>query len=130
MQRRNSRLAMAFVGLGLLTCAACQHDPAPAALAQPEAAPAAPMKPLAFVQAACGGCHAVEATGLSPNPQAPRWVDIANQHGLDRETLASWLADAHNYPEMMDFDLDPDQVQMIADYMITLRSEDYRRQPD
>ncbi len=89
-----------------------------------------PHEGLAFVQAACGGCHSVEASGLSPNPQAPRWIDIVNQQGLDEDSLASWLADAHNYPEMMDFDLDPDQVEMIADYMLTLRSEDYRRQPD
>lgn len=127
MRHPNARFATAFSGLALLACTACQHVSTAAAAEQPAAAP---MKPLAFVQAACGGCHAVEATGLSPNPQAPRWVDIANQHGLDRETLANWLADAHNYPEVMDFDLDPDQVQMIADYMITLRSPDYRRQPD
>lgn len=113
--------------LTLALCAACMHtSPAPAA-DQPSRHS---YNTLAFVQAACGGCHALEANGLSPNPQAPRWADIANQHGLDRETLTNWLADAHNYPEMMDFDLDPDQVEMIADYMLTLRSQGYIRQPD
>lgn len=113
--------------LVFLACAACTHTTAPVAIEQMKNPP---YSTLAFVQAACGGCHAVESTGLSPNPQAPRWADIANQHGLSEETLASWLADAHNYPEMMDFDLDPDQVKAIAQYMLTLRSEDYRRQPD
>ena len=113
--------------LTLFACAACMHsNSTPTAVA----AESHPHEALAFVQAACGGCHAVETTGLSPNPQAPRWVDIANQHGLSEATLASWLADAHNYPEMMDFDLDPEQVEMIADYMLTLRSEGYVRQPD
>jgi hypothetical protein len=36
-----------------------------------------------------------------------------------------WLTDAHNYPEIMDFDLDPLQVEDIADYILTLRSDDY-----
>lgn len=85
---------------------------------------------LAFVQAACGGCHAVEPPHLSPNPLAPRWVDIANRPELDEQSIAAWLRDAHNYPEEMDFDLDPDQAEMIADYMLSLRSPDYRRMPD
>ncbi len=85
---------------------------------------------LAFVQAACGGCHAVEAPGLSPNPASPPFADIANRDGLTKATLLNWLTDAHNYPEVMDFDLDPPQVEEIADYILTLRSEDYRQLPD
>ena len=103
------------------------------AVAQVDSAPSAATpdhETLAFVQAACGGCHSVEANDLSPSPQAPRWVDIANREGLNEDTLASWLRDAHNYPEMMDFDLDGDQVDMIAEYMLTLRSAEYKRAPD
>lgn len=113
----------------VLAGAACQH------VGDGEAAQLAPKSTaeherLAFVQAACGGCHAVEPPLLSPNPLAPRWVDIANREGLNEATLASWLKDAHNYPEEMDFDLDPEQVDLIASYMLTLRSPDYQRQPD
>lgn len=85
---------------------------------------------LAFVQAGCGGCHAVEGNDLSPNPQAPRFIDIANREWLTRETLATWLADAHNYPEMMDFDLEREQVDDIAGYLFAMRDKDYRRMPD
>ena len=85
---------------------------------------------LAFVQAACGGCHSVEPPDLSPNPMSPPFADIANREGLTEATLVGWLTDAHNYPEMMDFDLDPPQVEDIADYILTLRSEDYRKLPD
>ena len=85
---------------------------------------------LAFIQAACGGCHAVEVGYLSPNPQAPRWEDLANREGLSEETLANWLYDAHNYPEIMDFDLDPVRAKKIADYILQMRSEDYRPLPE
>jgi mono/diheme cytochrome c family protein len=85
---------------------------------------------LAFVQAACGGCHAVEAPGLSPNPASPPFADIANRRGLTRDTLVTWLTDAHNYPEVMDFDLDTPQVGQIADYILTLRSENYKPVPE
>lgn len=122
----------------MLSVAACTHgtseEAAPVVATPVAAVPPVAAKPdhesLAFVQAACGGCHAVEANDLSPNPQAPRWVDIANRPELTEDTLASWLRDAHNYPEIMDFDLDGDQVDMIAAYMVTLRSPDYKRAPD
>jgi cytochrome c553 len=112
----------------LIMTSACAHNDAVSAEASGNAA-APDHDTLAFVQAACGGCHAVEKGYLSPNPQAPRWVDIANREGLSEETLASWLYDAHNYPEMMDFDLDRSRADEIADHMLKLRSEDYRPLP-
>ncbi|MFL0355107.1 hypothetical protein ACI5KX_01405 [Erythrobacter sp. GH1-10] len=90
----------------------------------PEAAASDPQPP-AFVEAACGGCHAVQPPFLSPNPAAPSFEAIANREGLTEDTLGTWLADAHNYPEVMDFDLEPGHVEQIADYMVTLRREDY-----
>lgn len=85
---------------------------------------------LTFVQAACGGCHAVEPPHLSPNPASPPFADIANRDGLTKDTLVRWLTDAHNYPEVMDFDLDPPQVEDVADYILTLRTPDYTRAKD
>lgn len=82
---------------------------------------------LAFAQGACGGCHAVEHPGLSPNPEAPPFAAIVNRPGLTRQTLTAWLRDAHNYPEEMDFDLDPPQVEALVDYLLTLEDENYRR---
>ncbi len=81
--------------------------------------------PPAFVEAACGDCHSVEPAFLSPNPNAPSFESIANREGLTDDTLSSWLADAHNYPELMDFDLNADQIDVVADYMITLRRAEY-----
>lgn len=116
----------------LLAATACQQAYGAGSV---ESAPPAPTSEaehhrLAFVQAACGGCHAVEAPGLSPNPQSPPFADIANREGLTRATLVTWLTDAHNYPEVMDFDLDQPQVEEIADYILTLRSDGYKRVPD
>lgn len=105
--------AFLFVGLS-----ACQTvEPEPAAVADPE--------DHALAQAACGSCHSVEAYGLSPNPDAPEWPVIANSRALTRESLTTWLVDAHNYPAEMDFYLEDDEVQQLVDYMLTLRREDY-----
>ena len=82
---------------------------------------------LAFAQGACGGCHAVEPPGLSPNPRSPTFADIANSPGLTDATLAIWLADAHNYPEEMDFDLNRKQVDTIARHMLRLRDPNYKK---
>lgn len=124
-------LRLAIIAAFATLVTGCQTGPAAQqALAQPAApapsAPAPSAKPPAFVEAACGGCHAVEPPFLSPNPQSPSFAAIANREGLSEATLASWLSDAHNYPEQMDFTLTSAQTQQIADYMITLRRADYR----
>ncbi|OGS49427.1 MAG: hypothetical protein A3J40_10920 [Erythrobacter sp. RIFCSPHIGHO2_12_FULL_63_10] len=85
---------------------------------------------LAFVQAACGGCHAVEGEAISPNPLSPTFAAIANRPGLNEQTLSSWLRDAHNYPEVMDFDLSDEQVDMVAAHMLTLRDPAWRPLPE
>jgi cytochrome c553 len=71
----------------------------------------------AFVQAACGGCHAVEEPWISPNPQAPTFAEVVSKPGVSGASLSEYLADAHNYPEQMDFDLEEDQVELLVGYM-------------
>ncbi|MEM6266180.1 MAG: hypothetical protein AAF707_01545 [Pseudomonadota bacterium] len=103
--------------------AACQYEPR-------EPARSASVKtPPALVQGVCGDCHAVEAPFLSPNPEAPSFSAIANREGLSEETLASWLIDAHNYPELMEFELTQEEAQKVTTYMLTLRDEDYEPEP-
>ncbi|MEM7779675.1 MAG: hypothetical protein AAF697_04685 [Pseudomonadota bacterium] len=111
-------LALAPLALG-----ACQSAQAPA----PQAAASSVVhaEPSAFIEAACGGCHGLGPNVPSPNPAAPSFEHVANTRGLDQETLAAWLSDAHNYPEVMDFDLTPERVDEVAAYMITLKREDY-----
>lgn len=117
MMTRISSIALATFALAL---AGCQTTPAPAPASQAAATPAP-----AFVEAACGGCHAVEAPFLSPNRSAPSFEAIANRPGVTKATIRAWLINAHNYPEQMDFDLERDHVEQVADYMITLRRADY-----
>lgn len=80
----------------------------------------------ALAQAACGGCHSIERFGLSPNPQAPEFPSIANREGVTPASLTNWLRDAHNYPEDMDFYLEPDEVAALANYILSLEDEDYQ----
>lgn len=110
---------LAAASLPLAACQMTGAEPVQASASAPSASPPA------FVEAACGGCHAVEPPFLSPNPQAPSFEAIANREGISEKSLAGWLADAHNYPEVMDFDMTLEQAKGIADYMITLRREDY-----
>lgn len=97
-----------------------------ASLAACQSTPPQPHPGLAFVEASCGGCHSVERHGVSPNPGAPPFAAIANQEGLTEATLGSWLLDAHNYPEEMEFELDQPEVSGLADYILTLRDPGYR----
>lgn len=112
---RSMKRTLPLAAAALLT--ACQTASEPSVM-EPD--------PPAFVEAACGGCHAVEPPFLSPNPEAPSFESIANREGLSQETLGDWLANAHNYPEVMDFDLTREQVDRIAAYMVTLKRDDYR----
>ncbi len=101
-----------------LLVAACATTPEPA-----------PPPPPSFVEAACGGCHAVEPPFLSPNPNAPSFESVANRPGVTKATIRAWLINAHNYPEQMDFDLTRDRVEEVSTYMITLRRRDYVPMP-
>lgn len=113
------------LGVFLLTVA-CDTVPHPdPQIAHGAARTTSDPAPPAFVEAACGGCHAVEPPFLSPNPQAPSFESIANREGMSHKTIKPWLLDAHNYPEMMDFDLDAEQAGQVASYIITLQREDY-----
>ncbi|WP_156423805.1 hypothetical protein [Erythrobacter sp. YT30] len=82
-----------------------------------------------LVQGVCGDCHGVEPPFLSPNPSAPSFADIANRQGMSEESLTSWLIEAHNYPELMDFELSESEAGEVARYLISLQSEDYEKAP-
>lgn len=117
----------ALLAAPLLALAACQtpgsENPPP--MVGKSTSPSPDTRAPAFVEAACGGCHAVEPPFLSPNPASPSFAAIANRRGLSEASLADWLAEAHNYPEDMDFTLTRPQINQIARYMVTLRKAGY-----
>lgn len=119
--------AFALLAAPLLALAACQtpgsENPPP--MVGKSTSPSRDTRAPAFVEAACGGCHAVEPPFLSPNPASPSFAAIANRRGLSEASLADWLAEAHNYPEDMDFTLTRPQIDQIAAYMVTLRHAGY-----
>ncbi|TAD73236.1 MAG: hypothetical protein EAY70_12395 [Sphingomonadales bacterium] len=119
--------ALALVAAPLLALSACQTPgtESPPPMVGKSTSPSPDTRAPAFVEAACGGCHAVEPPFLSPNPASPSFAAIANRNGLSEQTLADWLEDAHNYPEMMDFTLTRPQIDQIAAYMVTLRKAGY-----
>ena len=119
--------AIALFAAPLLLLGACQTPATdnPPAMVGKATSPSPDTRAPAFIEAACGGCHAVEPPFLSPVPQSPSFAAIANRRGLSERSLADWLADAHNYPEDMDFTLTRPQIDQIAAYMVTLRDAGY-----
>lgn len=111
--------------LALAACAAAPGSDNPPPMLGKPTSPSPDTRAPAFIEAACGGCHAVEPPFLSPNPAAPSFAAIANRPGLSQTSLADWLADAHDYPEQMDFTLTRPQINEIAAYMVTLRHAGY-----
>jgi len=86
---------------------------------------AAQRQGLAFAQKHCSVCHAIDA-GISPKPEAPSFEAIINTPGLTARTLTPWLRDAHNFPEIMNFEIAPEQIDGLAAYMLTLKNAAYR----
>lgn len=80
---------------------------------------------LAFAQLHCSGCHAVSPGQSSPNVEAPTFDAVVNSPGLTGATIRPWLRDSHNFPDMMNFVIDPDQIDDLAAYMMTLQRSDY-----
>lgn len=114
--------ALGPAALFLATLSACQSAPPPTSVTQTPPVPN-------LVQGVCGDCHGVEPPFLSPNPDAPSFEAIANSAGLTGESLTRWLIDAHNYPELMEFELSEAEAREVADYMVTLQREDYTPVP-
>lgn len=69
----------------------------------------------------CSGCHAVADGEISPSPEAPDFVSIANREGLTRETLGNFLHDSYSFPNQMNMELSDDDADAISAYILTLR---------
>lgn len=73
-----------------------------------------------LAQKNCAWCHAIGRSGDSPNPRAPRWRDISQQHPILplREPLTRGIARPHD--EMPKFELSNDEVDTIVAYINSL----------
>lgn len=77
---------------------------------------------LSFVEAQCSGCHAVRPGVEPPNPQAPSFVAVANEMGFNQDTLREFFRDGHDTPAAMSIQLEEDDADMAAAYIMSLRS--------
>ncbi len=112
----------------LVACTGGSADRPVESASAPLAAPAGvgdAQSDLAFVQQACGTCHATTPLAISPDPRAPNFAEVANSPGLTADTLDIWLRNAHNYPAQMNFTLDDEQIAAIERHMLRLRDPDY-----
>lgn len=112
-----------------LALAACQSagDEKPVPAAPSALAASGPAKAgYDLSQALCSGCHAISAGQISPNPLSPTFAMIANTQGLTEVTLRDFLRDSHNFPETMNFEVVEEDVDVLAAYIVTLRTEDFK----
>jgi mono/diheme cytochrome c family protein len=73
---------------------------------------------LAYAEHACARCHGVTSGEISPIPEAPTFVDVANAPRMGRLALDEWLQAAH--PTMPDLIVAPEDRADLAAYLETL----------
>jgi cytochrome c len=72
-----------------------------------------------IVQENCARCHAIEATGDSPNTDAPPMRTFAAKWPLENleEALAEGIVVGHEGIDMPEFVFEPDQISDILAYL-------------
>ncbi|MET3665797.1 cytochrome c [Caulobacter sp. 1776] len=109
----------AVLGMILLALA----GPVSASAAPPDPAPADVVgRGRAIVQRDCAGCHAVERTGDSPNPKAPRFRRLHERYDVDAlgEALAEGLTVGHG--PMPEWSFGPTDTAAILAYLKSLEA--------
>jgi len=115
-------LALALLAQPADSTARLRHAPH---TARTDANRAAAKRGFRMAQDHCAACHGITANASSPNPEAPPWDAVVNKPGLTRATLAQFLRDSHNYPDAMNFRIDPARINDLAAYMITLQRPNF-----
>lgn len=85
------------------------------------AAPTQVERGLAFVDSQCSGCHAVRPGVEPPNTQAPSFVAVANDMRFSQDTLREFFRDGHDTPAAMSIQLEEDEAEMAAAYIMSLK---------
>ena len=74
-----------------------------------------------IVQSECAGCHAVGGEAKSPEPNAPRFADVARLPSTTELSLKVFLRSSHkNMPNIM---LEPDEIDSVASYILGLKKK-------
>ena len=75
----------------------------------------------AYAKQVCVKCHAIDRTGLSPEPTAPPFKDVANTPGMTATALAVWLTTSH--PTMPNIILDPHELDNVIAFILSLKNK-------
>ena len=118
-------LAAASAAFSLFACQPMQQGEAMPVAAAPVALSGPAKAGHDLSEVLCSGCHAIRIGEISPNPNSPTFEMIANAKGLTLDTLSEFLRNSHNFPENMNFEVAEEDGDMLAAYIVTLRSESY-----
>lgn len=71
----------------------------------------------------CGGCHAVDRTGDSPLPKAPRLRDLHRRYPVEQlgEALAEGIVVGHG--PMPEWGLQPHEIEALIVYLKSLETD-------
>lgn len=71
----------------------------------------------------CGMCHAIDRTGVSPNPQAPAFRALGDRFDVEMlgEGLATGILTQH--PAMPEFRFEPHEVIAIVRYLRSVQEK-------
>lgn len=78
----------------------------------------------ALLEKNCSRCHAIEATGVSPLPEAPPMREVYLKYPIDQleEGFAEGMGSRHR--DMPQIQFSPDQVAAILDYLGSITGVD------
>ena len=74
----------------------------------------------AYAKQVCAKCHAVDRTGISPEPTAPPFKDVANTPGMTETALTVWLRTSH--PTMPNIIVEPTDMDNVIAYILSLKN--------
>jgi mono/diheme cytochrome c family protein len=75
----------------------------------------------AYAKKVCAQCHAIHQTGLSPEPTATPFRDVANTPGMTGIALRVWLTTPHR--TMPNIAIEPQDMDNVIAYILTLKDE-------
>ena len=76
-----------------------------------------------IAQKNCGGCHAVDRVGASPNPKSPPFRYLARKYPLENleEALGEGIVVGHDGMQMPEFRLSTMQIEAFLAYLESIQ---------
>ena len=94
-------------------------NPGPGLGSSAEAQTGDPKLGAAYAKRVCAKCHAIDRTGISPEPTAPSFKDVANTPGMTGTALTVWLTTSH--PTMPNIIVEPHDMDNVIAFILSLK---------